>query len=50
MRRAYPQGHFDANHYWIVPTSPGTAYEFGIERNRSVHEMAVMSTNQDCFD
>ncbi|HEU4567712.1 MAG TPA: hypothetical protein VFR99_06715 [Marmoricola sp.] len=49
VHRTYPDGRFNADRYWIVPTGPGTAYEFGIERDDQVGEMDVMRTDQDCF-
>ena len=49
VHRAYPDGRFNGDHYWIVSTGPGTAYEFGIDSTHTVHEMDVMRTDQDCF-
>lgn len=49
VRKAYPHGRFNADHYWIVSTGAGTAYEFGIDHTHTVHEMDVMRTDQDCL-
>jgi len=49
VHQAYPHGRFNADHYWIVRTGPGTSYEFGIDHTRTVHELGLMLDAQDYF-